>query len=1099
METVTPFYWVSIPRLRRMKQMSWLAGLLAGALYAVTVCTTAFPGRSAQWIAQLSGLDVRATFERPLLFALGSLVKSLPVPDPLALRFNLLAALLGAILVGAIYRIVWMSITECMREESAIACSPRTARFASWVTVFCTATTLPVWAASTRFTPAILDAALFAVLVNVFFAYVRSFNWAWMILFAMVYGAGMAESVVFVVAFPIVAMLWFLTEWLGTKNCWNARVWCSILLGVVAYASDLLMSSWQAAIFLQVPLDRDIMVRTTIAIYRSQIQDIVVMLPSQIWIPVLITGVLFGVAAFFVSIYTLRNYRTTFSLIAGGMLSLIGGYSLFNYNGTAWSAWAPEDYIPLFTSLFTTIGVGFLVAAWHALVSMNAPQELKIQPTISEDGHDAQVLEPVALHTPLVDAGRSCGQMAVVSLVFAILLATLANVARYRKNKGRFADVIAHVVLDRMGDRQWIVANDILDANLLLAADQRKKQIVLLQPYRSSDRNYRTFIRRRMEATMEQNLWLRASLLLERNFLLFMEEIFLGFADIHKNAVSLSFADLWYSSGYQPVADGVFFYGIKKDDKLPDVKARLKNDEKLWKDLAAIMQLDRPSEHGLLAKSYRDATLRQLSLIINNFGVMQDDSGNIDGAFQMYQLSRNFNPDNVSALLNLIDLVINRQAFPEHKKRFTQELETIKRKKNMRYPVGALSRFHGYVRNPETFLKQGLSWVASSSPDFVLATLRQAQTRQMDESMQVDLLSAIASIHAMKRDFEESRQAYEKMLSANPQNAEAISGLSWLMLRQGNLREAYAWLMTGESSGLSKQAMRVEWAVYYLASGDLKSARMMMDDPAVTKDKPALLALLGMIMIEQKELDEVEKVILPRLNKLLQSGGSDLYYAQILQARMLQARGVPFYAQARACFLRAMAYRPEVDCLAEFVLGLDAALSDASSAELHAIQVLRKKPNHERGNFILGTFRLEKGLYADAELYLGRSIQGTKTASPSLNNYVEAAVRAGSLDKAETVARRLTQQDSQNYKAWSLFADVLARAGKMEDAEKMLARAKALNSDDPKLAFVDARLAMARNQKQEALQAVAVLEKATLSIIEKRDLAELKKQLDAMK
>jgi len=59
----------------------------------------------------------------------------------------------------------------------------------------------------------------------------------------------------------------------------------------------------------------------------------------------------------------------------------------------------------------------------------------------------------------------------------------------------------------------------------------------------------------------------------------------------------------------------------------------------------------------------------------------------------------------------------------------------------------------------------------------------------------------------------------------------------------------------------------------------------------------------------------------------------------------------------------------------------------------------------------------------------------------------------------------------------------------------MLARAKALKADDPKLAFVDARLAMARNQKQEAVQAVEVLEKVTLSSLEKRDLEALKKQL----
>lgn len=1096
MDTLRSFYWVSVPRLRRMKRMSWLVALLAGTLYGMTVCTTAFPGRSAQWIARLSGLDVTATFERPLIFVMGSLLKALPVPGTLALRFNLLAALLGAVLVGAVFRVVWLLISEFMREESAISCAPRIARFAAWMTALCTATTLPVWAASTRFTPAIVDAALFFVLLNVFFAYVRSFRPVWMLLFAIVYGAWMAESVVFVVAFPVVAMIWLLAEWVGRGDCWHGRVWGSMILGGVAYASDLLLAAWQAAAFHQTTVSRELIVRTIISIYRSQLQEVAILLPSQIWIPVLMTGVLFGVAACCVGLYTIRNYRTTFSLIAGGLLSLIGGYALFNYNGTAWAAWAPEDHIPLFTGLFAAIGVGFLIASWHALTSMKAPQELKIQLTTHEEENMMNKEgEVVPREHPVFAIGRSTAQIALTCLLFLITLATLTNVTRYRRNKGRFADVMANAVLDRMGARQWIVANDILDANLLLAAEQRKKPIVLLQPYRSGDRNYRLFIRRRMEASIDQNLWLRANVLLERNFLLFLEEVFLGFADMDKHAVTLSFADLWYSSGYQPVADGVIFYGIKKDDKLPDVKARLKEDAALWEGLAKLLQVDQLSGHGLLAKSYRDATLRQLSLIINNFGVMQDDAENIHGAFQLYQLARRFNPDNVSALLNVIDLVINRQAFPEQKKHFAQELEAIKRKKNMRYPVGALSRFHGYVRNPETFLKQGLAWVASSSPDFVLATLRQAQARQMDASMQIDLLSAIASVHAMKSDFEESRKAYEKMLSVDPKNAEAISGLSWIMLRQGNLREAYAWLMTGESSGLSKQAMRVEWAVYYLASGDLKSARMMMDDPAVTKDKPALLALLGMIMVEQKELDAVENVIVPRLNKLLQGRGSELYYAQILQARLLQAKGEPFYEQARACFLRAMAYRPDVDCLAEFVLALDAALSDAPSAELHAIQVLRKKPNHERGNFILGTFRLEKGLYKDAELYLGRSIQGAKVAPASLNNYVEAAVRAGELNKAETVARRLAQQDAQNYKSLALLADVLARAGKTEEAEQTLARVRLMNAEDPKLAFVEARLALARNQKQVALQAVAVLEKVTLSMLEKRDLEELKKQL----
>jgi predicted Zn-dependent protease len=291
--------------------------------------------------------------------------------------------------------------------------------------------------------------------------------------------------------------------------------------------------------------------------------------------------------------------------------------------------------------------------------------------------------------------------------------------------------------------------------------------------------------------------------------------------------------------------------------------------------------------------------------------------------------------------------------------------------------------------------------------------------------------------------------------------------------------------------------MRVEWAVYYLASGDLQNARLLMEDPSVTKDKPALLALLGLIMVEQNELDHVEKVVLPRLLKLMQSNPADVYYSQILQARLLQARGLPYYEQARASYLRAMAYRPDVDSLAEFVLGLDAALGDAASAEIHAIRILRKKSDNERANFILGTLRLEKGFYEDAERYLSRSIEGEKVASASLNNYVEAAVRAKAFDKAEAAMQRLVKQDEANHKAWALFADVLARAGKEDEAEKMLARARRIKADDPKLAFIDARLALLRKQKEKAFQAIALLEKETLTTIEKRDLEELKKELSA--
>jgi tetratricopeptide (TPR) repeat protein len=1079
-----------------MWSLSGVVTLVAALLFGLTVCRTAFPGNSAQWIAHLSGLDVRSTFERPLLFFIGSLVEAMPLPCSTALRFNLLAALFGALLVGSVYRVVWSVVTEYMRGEEVAAIAPRVARFAAWTAALCTLFTLPVWAASTRFNPAIVDAAILFLLLDLFFIYVRTANPIWPALFSLVYGAWMGESVVFILAFPFMLSLWLYAESILFERFWSPHVGYSLLLGLLAYATDLLFAAWQDAAFHAFLLNRAFLMDTAVDILRSQWRELSTMLPSQSWIPIVLTGFFFGVASILLCLSTLRYYRTQFSLLAGGVLSVVGGYALFNAHGTAWTTVAPMDRIPLFSGLITAIGMGLLVGLWRAMISMRAYQSHETGKLNSAVEQEEQV-EYVLRQNRMIAKGHLVGQVALPLLLLIITFALLLNVLDYRKNKGQYADRIANTILDRMGERSWIVANDVLDANLLLAAHERQRKIVLFQPYRSGDPNYRLLIKRAMENTMEENLWLRASALLERNFLLFLEEIFLGHPSIQQHAVSLSFADLWYSSGYQPVANGLFFYGVKKGEKVPDVAARFKEDEQMWEELGKLMKIDQPSQAGLLARNYRDATLRHLSLIMNNFGVLQDDVGDVEKAFKSYQMARRFNPENVSALLNLIDLVVNRQAVPEQKKRFAQELEAIRRKKGMRYSVGSLSRYHGYVRNTEDFLKQGLSWVSSSSPDFVLSTLRKAQEKKMDQSKQIDLLYALASVQAIASDFEASRKTYEKLLAANAQDTVAISGLSWLMLRQGNLREAYAWLMTGESSGISKQDMRVEWAVYYLASGDLQNARLLMEDPSVTKEKPTLLALLGLIMVEQNDLDNVEKVVLPRLLKVMKNNSSDVYYAQILQGRLLQARGIAYYEQARACYLRALSYRPDVESLEEFVLGLDAALGDASSAEIHAVRILRKKPANVRANFILGTLRLDKGYYTDAELYLALSIAGEKASAASLNNYAEAAARAKMFDKAEAAARRLVKQDEGNYKAWALFADVLARAGKEDEAEKMLAHARSIKADDPKLAFIDARLALLRKQKEKALQALALLEKETLSTIEKRDLEELKKELSA--
>lgn len=1083
-------------QLFRLRLTAFCVAIGAGLVYWATVCPTAFPGQSARAIALLSGLDVRSSFERPVLYALGQFFAELPLQIGLVARFNLLAVIMGAILVGLLFRITWFLVDAFMcKEESSILLAPKVAGFAAWVTAICAATALPVWSAATRFTFVTVDATLFFMSAYLIVIYTYRFRWPWMTLFAIIYGVAMAESIIFLVAFPVLFGLWLMVEWRETGEVLRPRVWLNCLLGAFVFFSDYLLSFRQAVVFSGQPLSSDMFITTLVSIFRGYSQDLWAFLPNSNWIWVLATGLVLFVFIVFTSMAVLLNRRSLSLLFLLATLSALSGYALFQLKGTAWAVWAPRDEIPLFTVLFGCLGMGLVLACWRALMDLAAPMELKDVRRDDDSEEEGQV-EPS--DATVVEAGRSWARVFCPLLVVVIGVACYSNIRRFDRSEGSFGDFIAREILSRLGERRWLVANDILDANLLLCAKQQGKEIVLFQPYRAGDRNYRLQMKRILEKEMDENLWLRANTLLDRSFLLFMEELFMNLPEMHRKAISLSFSDLWYSGKYQPIPEGFFFGGrVAGGDGKPDA-ATLKRDEQLWLVLADQTGLAAQNDgKGLLVSAYRDATWRQLSLLINNTGVQMDDLGKPEEAFRLYQLARRFNPDNVSALLNLFELVTLRGLHPESKEQIVREMEEVVNDHSMRHPIWALSRYYGYVRNYELFLAKGLTWVASSCPDSVLATLRNAQSRSItSEEAQRSLLSAIASLHAIKGDYAASRKSYEQMLVSNPRNVEAISGLSRLMLQQGFLREAQTWLETGESAGIPRQALRSDWAVYYLASGDYSKARLLMDDPSVTSGKPALLALLGIIMLEQNEVAQVENVILPKLTK--QAHGADQYYVQILQGRLFQMKGNAFANKARACYLRAAVLRPDVEGLVEVVLGLDATLGDAGAAELHAIQLLRRQPGHPYANYILGTFRLQKGLYADAERYLSKSIAVEKPSFAALNNYAETAVRLGLFEKAETCARQAIAMRPDAYEGWALLADVQVRVNKGDEAEQSLLKARKIYADEPRFAFVEARIAILRQDAAGAVAALKKLGALQLTPIEQKDLEGLQKQTGAL-
>ncbi|MDD4017703.1 MAG: tetratricopeptide repeat protein [Kiritimatiellae bacterium] len=1083
-------------RLYRSRVTFLMLALAALALYAGTVCTTSFPGNSAAWIAWAAGLDVREAPTHPLSSALGHWVAGFPWFS-LPVRMNLLAAVAGALAVGWVYRLVWFFVFEMMREESAVTHAPRNARFGGMVAALAVGTSLPFWQAATRFGPEIFDVAglLFcAVLLTV---YARSQNLSWLLLFGALYGAGMAESHLFLVAAPAMAALAVIVEW--------KLAWCRIgRLFAAAWIAMILFSGvhyWAAHSFLLVSggeLSRPALLHVWVAVFREQLTALAGLFPKQLWLPVFVLGVGAAGLSFFAAFRTLDNRRNWSLLILSGILTVFAALVLFNVPFSPWGVMAPKGVIPAATYTLVGSGIGLLAASWRALAVVNDPLEADVGAGEGEDGDsgdEAEEGEPLLqgdAPAPVVfAAGRGLGLLLAPVLVGLVVISGFLNGRFLCADTGAFADRAADAVLDGLRGRTWVVSNGLLDPNLLIRAHERGVALRLICPYRAREKNYAANLLRLVlaDTAFTENAKLRAKSLIAFNVHLFIDDLFANDTGIDSKAVCMGLPDLWFGSNWTPVPERLFFGGVREIGTLNGRELQASH-EAFWLQWKPFLDAG-DGKPRQLSYRHRTALRRHVSFVANNLGVTLDDLGLPEEAFRVYLTARELWPDNISALLNLFELVA-RGRHPEMRDTLDSQLRHKVENPNERFPLWALSRYYGYVRNYGLFVRMGWSWALSSSPGSVLAGLRSAYSVQEDEEKRAALSALMASVYALRGDYRKSADEYRNVLKSDPKNTAAISGLARLALQQSVVADARKILEAGEAAGASKRLLRQDWAALHLVAGDLPRARILLQELAEEPDvQPMTLAMLAMVMIEQQEAQAVEAKILPRLGKM--TGGKDAYFAQVVQGRIWQGKGKAGHKNARLCFHRASLLRPDVQALQEVILMLDVSLEDQKAAEAHALTVLRQRPNHPYANFIIGSIRLEQGQYGDAESYLRRSAEAPEPTLAALNNYAQTLCRIRKLDAAEAMARKAASQAPDRYEGWGTLAFVLAVKGETGPAAKALATARAINSEDERLCLVEGLIAVSRGDSVAAVKAAdTVGAKSGLSVTDRRELQNLR-------
>lgn len=1082
-------------RLRRARLFSLGVFLSALSIYALLAVNYAFPGRSAALMTFAAGLDVLEIPSHPLLRTLGHLVAALPFSN-LPLRLNICSSIAAALLLAWLYRLIWFFVFEHMREESAVTQAARLSRFAAVCVVLSVGLSLPFLYAATRFNAGIFESALIVGLAHLLCVYARSRKVLWMLLFGLLSGIGVAESPLVIVAAPLLLYLAVIIEW---KQSWYRITRLSLAALVAASAFGL--THWLSArAFLiaagEAPTHAAV-INTVIAVFREQASYLMSLLPRLSWFFVLAFGTGYALITVFTVMRSIDNRRSWMLLVIKGLLSALAIVTLFNLSPSLWQVYSGNGSVPVFSSVLACVAIGLLIASWRAQAILDDPQEGSLGSS-DYDNSNAQVAGR-SRNASSYSALRVSGVYLAPLFVLLVCVSGALNFRMMLKDDGSFMDQAARHLVKALGERRFVLSNGLMDNHILLQAQQLKKQVHLLAPYRARDTRYckslLTLIKQDPALTEQEREW--AASLLKYNLYVFISDFFAAQSEITQLAVCMGLPDIWYDSKKVPVPE-LLFYGGAADSAAIDTALLLKEHTEFFESQKSFIH--RPEEtFSKLTLGYRGALMRHLAFVANNLGVTLDEHDRAEEAFLVYGQALEVYPDNISALLNQFELVI-RGLHPEKRDLIEKQVSDKVAKTTDQYPLWALNRHFGYLRNYELFVNMGWKWAISSSPGSVMAGLRKTYAVETDTGRRGNLVAVMAAVYEMQGELAQSRGFYEQLIADNPRDTAAISGLVRLSLQSGGVDDARLVLERGQQNGASPQSLRKDWAALYLMAGDLPQARALLQAESDEHEENIMvLAMLAMVMIEQGELAGVESKILPKLIKMEKSG--DNYFVHVIQGRVFQMKGKASFAKARKQFMRAFTLRPDVSALRDIIFRLDLALEDRTAAEAHAIELLRAHPSHPMANFFMGSVALEAGDYGKAEDYLKRSVEEPTPTVEALNNYAQLLCRIKRIDEAIRIARQAVELAPERYEVWSTLAYILQDAEQLDEASKALQKAFTLNESDKRLFITDGLIALKRRDLVAVKRAVEVMSKEAAALPEssQRDLQILRKALETQR
>lgn len=1058
-------------------------GFVAAVVYGLTLSRSVFPGESAYLMAVYSGVETLQLPAHPVWGAIVSWLSTLSLWT-LPVRLNLFSAVCSVISVVLMYRLVSFLVYDTIKEEYSVEYAPRVAVLSGATAALAFLFAVPVWQASTRLQYQSFDLLLVLVTANLLVSYALHRWLAFLVVAAFLYGVGIVEASVFIPFSPVLIAFLVFVMWkrgdLSLPRVAGLGVVAVLGMGLyVFFAKRFLATPASGMLGFHGVMD------VLVAVWKDQLLQLRSGLPRVGWLILLLMSVVPWLAAGFASFRALNNERSWSQYILHVTLTVLVVLGLTRVPISPWEIMKPSGRLPVYSYGMLAMVAGYLVAYWYLLMKVERPKR----------GFETSTLTK--------EVGDWLGLLLTYPLVAIVLFSAIVNFFECRGSRGAFADRCAKEILDRMGGRTWLVTDGTLDTHLQIMARQRGVELNLLCLQKDMSPFYLKSMAQLIEAKklFPPAEMQRMKSTLDLGVLPFIQDWFAMDPQVEKKVAVFGVPDFWYTAGVTPVPDFLFFSGCRD---IASLKGRplLAEYTAFWDSMDKVLPRDKtPSADPTLG--LRATLRRHMGFVANNLGVLLEDLGNDADAFAVYNKVRDrLDPDNISALFNRFEMARRGASVASaNREMIERELNDFIKNLKQKYPLWSLSRYYGYVRSPEIFARLGWGWALSGQTGAALAGVSRA-INLLPSDQREGAMQAMAAIYSLADDRSKTEAVYQDIIKSDPNNRSAMLGLARLAVKEGAIEKAKSWLEKAAKSDDKRGALGVEWAVIHLMNNDIPRARLALQEATDLQPKNLQAwAMLAIIQMQQNEVQDVEKIILPKMESI--AGTADDYFIQITRAQLWMKKGNDLSAKktAREAFIRASMLRPDMVGVKDMILQLDIAMNDQAGAELHARQVLRNNRKHALANYVMGSLRLQEGSYGESEDFLRRSVE-TAPSAAALNDLAEVLRRIRRFDEAEKYVRQALKMNPDLYVAWETLASTLLEANKdFEEAEHAVRKALELFKDDLRVNITLAKIQLKRGDLELARGTVRQLKnrQGELMKYDQDELAKVAEQVGAAK